>query len=875
MRREDEAAVRAFLEALSPDATRLRFFSGAPDLQWAARHAIDVDYGDRDGLVATTGKGRVVAHAEYVRAEDGDAEVAFAVADEYQGRGLGTILLAHLAESAAEHGIERFSAEVLPENYRMLEVFRESGFASSMHVQPGSVAVESATSISEDAVRRFERRDQIAASAAVQGFLAPASVAVIGASDRRGTVGGELLHNLLAGPFTGRLHAVNRHGGEVQGLPALRSIRDVEEPVELAVIAVPAADVPGVARECAAKGVHSLVVISAGFGETGPEGAKLQNELLGICRHAGMRMIGPNCLGVLNTSDAVRLNATFGPGTPPPGSVGFLSQSGALGLAVIDHARALGIGLSSFVSIGNRGDVSGNDLLQYWEDDPETGVVLLYLESFGNPRRFSRLARRVGRTKPIVAVKSGRSRAGALATASHTGALVAASDVTVDALFRQAGVIRTGTLADLFDVATLLASQPLPRGGRVAIVTNAGGPGIMCADACEAEGLEVAPLGETTRTALAQAVPRAASVTNPVDLLATATPADYRAALDIVSRDPGIDAMIAIFIPPLAVLPDEVAVAVREAAEGLGRDIPVLAVFMSSEGAPPGLRSEALRVPSYAFPENAARALARAAEHSTWREKVEDEPPELEGIRREEAAAVIAEALADESRWLSPEQVARLLDCFGVPMAEARFVRSVAEAGAAAAELGGTLALKAVAPSLLHKTDAGGVALSLHGAEAVERAADEMAGAVGGLGHHLDGFVVQRMAPDGVELLVGVVSDPLFGPVLACGSGGVQTEVIADVAVRLTPVTARDARELLRSLKTYRLLEGYRGQPRADVDALEDIVLRVSALVDAHPEIVELDCNPVIAAPGGAVVVDARIRVAQPAPTRPWPAVDS
>jgi acetate---CoA ligase (ADP-forming) len=693
---------------------------------------------------------------------------------------------------------------------------------------------------------------------------------VLGASRRRGTVAGELFHNLLAAGFNGPVYPVNPKTPVVQSVLAYKSVLEVPGPVDLAVLAVPAPLVVQAAEECAAKGVRALVVVSAGFAETGPEGAQRQRELLAVCRAAGMRLIGPNCLGIVNTDPEVSMDATFGPITPQPGRVGFLSQSGALGLAIIDYANALGLGLSSFVSVGNKADISSNDLLSYWEQDERTGLVLLYLESFGNPRKFARVARRVARTKPVLAVKSGRSAAGARATSSHTGALLAASDVTVDALFHQAGVIRADTLEELFDVASLLANQPIPAGRRVGIVTNAGGPGIMCADACEAGGLEVVQLSPGLQARLADGLPAEAAVANPVDMLASAPPEHYRRAVGLLAGSGEVDAVIAIFIPPLLTDPAEVARAVRDAAAAAG-PVPVLSVTMSAHQLPDEADGAGPRLPRYQFPEDAARALVRAVEYATWRQRPEGHAPELPEACRDEAAALLAEVLAERphSHWLAPDEVARLLACYGLPVAEWRLAGSPEEAGAAAAELGGPVALKAVAPRLVHKTEANAVRLHLTGAGQVRTAAARMAEAVAAQGYTVDGFLVQRMVGDGVELLIGVVHDPSFGPVVACGAGGTAVELLKDVAVRITPLTDLDAAEMVRSLKTFPLLEGYRGAPRADVAALEDLLLRISALVEAHPEIAELDCNPVKALPDGVVVVDARVRVEAATPRLP------
>ena len=868
----DAPEIERLLKGLSDRSRWLRFFSGYPNLGKAVQWATEVDYERRYGLVAISGAdGRVVGHAGFERQPDHPdrAEVALEIADAMQGKGLGTILLGQLAEAANQLGIQVLDAEVLAENHQMVKVFRDCGFPVRTHSLSGYLLIEFPTSLSPEAVERFERREQVAATAAMRCFFEPQAVAVIGASRRRGTVSGELFHNLLAAGFNGPVYPVNPKAPVVQSVVAYKSVLDVPGPVDLAVLALPAPYVVEAAGECAAKGVRAIVVISAGFAETGPEGAQRQRELLAVCRAAGMRLIGPNCLGIVNTDAGVRLDATFGPIVPLPGRVGFLSQSGALGLAIIDYANALGLGLSSFVSVGNKADISSNDLLSFWEQDERTDLVLLYLESFGNPRKFARITRRVTRTKPVLAVKSGRSAAGARATSSHTGALLAASDVTVDALFDQAGVIRTDSLAELFDVASLLANQPVPAGRRVGIVTNAGGPGIMCADACEAGGLEVVQLSPQLQARLAEGLPTEAAVTNPVDMLASAPPEHYRRTVELVAASGDVDAVIVIFIPPLPADAAAVDQAVRDAAAAAG-SVPVLNVVMSSAD-PPLEDGDGPRLPRYQFPEDAAHALVRAVEYGTWRQRPEGQVPELADVRHDEAAALLAAALAEGPgpRWLAPEEVARLLACYGVPIAEWRLAGSPEEAGAAADELGGPVALKAVAPRLVHKTEAGAVRLGLAGAEAVQAAAAEMAAAVAAEGYTVDGFLVQRMVREGVELLVGVVHDASFGPVIACGAGGTAVELLKDVAVRITPLTDLDAAEMVRSLATYPLLDGYRGAPRADVAALEDLLLRVSALVEAHPTIAELDCNPVKVLPDGVVVVDARIRVEPATPPLP------
>ena len=867
---EDEPAMLAFLRGLDPGSRMFRFFSGGTDLEAAARLMLDVDYAQRYGLVAVRGASdEVVAHGNYFGVAPGQAEIAFAIAPGLQGLGLGTLLLAHLAEVAQDNGISVFTAEVMPENHRMIEVFRESGFPAEMSSRPGTIHVELPTSLSDEAVAHFEDRDRIAAQAAIRPFLKPRAVAVIGASREHGTVGGQLFHNALEAGFEGVVYPVNPSADVVQSVRAYPTVTDVPDEVDLAVIAVPAPAVIEVARECADKGVPALVVISAGFAEAGPNGAGLQDRLVEVCRTAGMRLVGPNCLGILNTAEHAQLNVTFAPGTPPRGGVGFATQSGALGLALIDLASDRGLGVSSFASIGNRADITANDFLEYWEEDDATRVALLYIESFSDPRRFSRVARRLGRRLPIVVVKSGRSAAGERATGSHTGALLAASDVTVDALFEQAGVIRTDSLAELLDVAALLENQPLPGGRRVGIITNAGGPGIMCADACEAGGLEVPELPDDMRDRLAGLLPAEAGLLNPVDMIATATAEHYRGTIRALADWDGIDALIVIFIRPLLTRAEDVAAAIREAVEEMPREIPVQAVFMSPQD------HEAISgggVPTHLYPEDAARTLARVMRHVDWRDRPAEEPADFEDVRAEEAAGLIAEALESGNEWMGLEQTARLLDCYRIAIPPWRVAADPEEAGRAADELGGRVALKAQGPGLLHKTETGAVRIGLSGGAEVSRAAEEMDEAIAGTGARRESFVVQAMVEGGVELLVGVVGDPTFGPVLACGAGGTQAELLKDVAVRICPIASDEAQRMLRSLATFPLLTGFRGSPEVDLEAVHELLLRVSAMVETHHEIAELDLNPVLAGPEGALAVDFRVRVKSAPPRRPWPA---
>ncbi len=859
-----------FLEGLDPGSRMFRFASGGTDLEAAARLMVDVDYSQRYGLVAVRGTSDdVVAQGNYFGIEPGQAEVAFTIARGLQGLGLGTLLLAHLAEVAEENGISLFVAEVLPDNHRMIEVFRESGFPIEMSSRPGTIHVELPTSFSDEAISRFEDRDRFAARAAIRPFLEPRAVAVIGASREHGTVGGQLFHNALESGFDGVVYPVNASADVVQSVRAYPSIAEVPDEVDLAVIAVPAPVVIDVARECADKGVPALVVISAGFAETGPDGAELQRRLVDVCRGAGMRLVGPNCLGILNTAQRAHLNVTFAPATPPRGHVGFATQSGALGLALIDLASDRGLGVSSFASIGNRADITANDFLEYWEDDDATRVALLYIESFSDSRRFSRVARRLGHRMPIVVVKSGRSAAGERATSSHTGALLAASDVTVDALFEQAGVIRTDSLAELLDVASLLENQPLPSGRRVGVITNAGGPGIMCADACEAGGLEVPELPQDIRARLGELLPAEAGLLNPVDMIATATAEHYRGTIRTLADWEGIDALIVIFIRPLLTRAEDVAAAIRETVQEMPRELPVQAVFMSPQD---HAAISGGGVPTHLYPEDAARTLARVMRHVEWRDRPAQEPPEFDDVRADEAAAVIAEALDSGSEWMQLEQTARLLECYRIAIPPWGVVPDPEQAGRAAEELGGRVALKAQGPGLVHKTEMGAVRIGLAGRAEVTRAAREMDEAIARAGARRETFIVQAMVEGGVELLAGVVEDPTFGPVLACGAGGTQAELLKDVAVRICPITLDDARRMLRSLATFPLLTGFRGSPEANLDALQELLLRVSAMVEAHHEIAELDLNPVLAGPESAIAVDFRIRVKSAPPRRPWPA---
>jgi acetyl coenzyme A synthetase (ADP forming)-like protein len=858
----DRDRLEDYFIAMSPETRRLRFWGASVDISGVAAAALDQDYLHHLTLLAFSGGGeeKIVGGAQYLGIDEHHAEVSFSVADELQGHGLGSLLLERLAGAASTNGVYTFMAKVLPENHVMIDVFRQSGFDVSIRATPGSIDVEFPTSTTSEAIERFDRRRVEASVNAVQAVLSPSAVAVIGASRDPDSIGGRLFHNLIDGEFRGPVYPVNPKAEVVHGVPAFASVRDVPGPVDVAFVAVPATAVMDAARDAAERHVRALVVISAGFAETGGDGPARQRELLDICRGSGMRLVGPNCMGVVNTDPEVRMNGTFASIRPPEGRVGFLSQSGALGLAVMDHANRLGLGLSSFVSIGNKADIDTNDLIAYWGRDDRTDVILLYLESISDARRFARLAPVVARETPIVVVKSGRSSAGARAAASHTGALLAASDVTVDALFRQSGVIRTETLEEMFDVATLLANQPAPTGNRVGIVTNAGGLGILCADTCAAEGLEIPPLAEATRATLSAFLPAEAATTNPVDMVASADGDDYRRTIVEVARDPGTDAVIVLYIPPLESAAPDVARGIVEAANELAGEVPILTTFMSTRGLPDQLRGAQVRLPSYTFPEQAAIALARASAYGTWRVKPRGVVPAFMDVRVDEAASIVATGLERGDGWLDPSDVDRLLACYGIPTVTSGRAAAPDEVADVARRIGGPVALKAYGPDLVHKTELGAVALRVPVSEVADRARG-MAEAIRANGIEPSGFIVQRMVPDGVEMFVGMTHDPVFGPVLAVGAGGTAVELTRDIAVRVTPITDLDAAEMVRELATFPLLDGYRGAPATDVPAIEHVLLRVSALVEDHPGISELDLNPVMALTDSAVVVDARVRV--------------
>lgn len=856
-----------FVAALSPETKYLRFFGPRTELsRKEVEHFVTVDYHRRMALVALAADD-IIAVARYDALERGDAEVAFVIADEHQGRGLGTLLLEYLAEAARREGITRFVAEVLPTNQRMLRVFREAGYDVLHHfASDGVVHVEFPLEPTTALEENIERRERTAEEHSVARLLEPQSVAVVGASHKPGTIGYHLFLNLLAGGFEGPVYPVNPNTPHVASVPTYASIEDLPHDVDLAIIVVPAPAVLGVIEQCGRKGVRGAVVISAGFSEAGPEGAKHEHEIVRAARAAGMRLIGPNCMGIANLS--LGLNATFAPTAPAAGRVGFLSQSGALGIALLDWTARRGFGISTFVSVGNKADISGNDLLQYWEDDTATDVILLYLESLGNPQKFSRLARRISKHKPIVAVKSGRSAAGSRAASSHTAA-AASTEAAVTALFQQTGVLRVDTLEELFDLADVLSSQPLPAGNRVAIVGNSGGPGILAADACTAAGLEVAPLASETQAVLRDTLGPNAAVANPVDMVASATPAHYEATIRAVLADHGVDSLIVIFTPPLVTRPDEVAAAVATATASATK--PVVANFLASRETPGALKGDDRghsRIPLFLSPEPAAIALGRCAQYAVWKERPLGSIPSFDDARRDDARELIDGFLHanPEGGWLPAPLAAKLLGSYGVPVADVVPARGADDAAAAARTAGFPVALKAMVRGVVHKTELGAVRLDLRDEAAVREAYDDLHGR---LHEQLDQMVVQPMVPDGVETIVGLVQDASFGPLVMFGMGGIATELLADRAFRMLPMTDIDATELVRSLRASPLLFGYRNTPPADVRALEQLVLRVAALATDASELAELDLNPVITSEHGAVAVDVKARLAPVAPPGP------
>jgi acetyltransferase len=696
----------------------------------------------------------------------------------------------------------------------------------------------------------------------LDAIFRPRSIAVIGASRKPNTIGYQILENLVRHGYAGAVYPVNPTAASVHSIRAYPSVEEVPDEVDMAVIVVPKQHVVEAAEACGRKGVKGLVVISAGFAEVGGSGVERQKALMEIVRRHGMRLVGPNCMGVLNTAPDRSMNATFAPTMPPAGPVSFMSQSGAMGVTILDYAKEYGIGISQFVSVGNKPDVSGNDLIQYWAEDERTGVILMYLENFGNPRKFTQLAREITKKKPIIAVKSGRTGAGARAASSHTGAL-AGTDAATDALLRQCGVIRVDTVEEMFDLAMAFSHQPIPRGNRVAIVTNAGGPGIIIADACEANGLEVTALSEGTTALLAKHFPEEASLANPIDMIASANAQSYRIAVEAVLADPNVDAVIATFVPPLGIRQEDVAEAIVSVAAQA--DKPVMAVLMGREGLPQGLAElNAAGIPGYRFPESAVRSLAAMYRHRRWLERPVGQVGAFD-VDREAVERIIAAAREEGREKLSETEVMRILQAYGIPVAPYHVARTADEAARAAEELGWPVVMKVLSERIIHKSDVGGVIVGVEDEvelrAAFARLTTEVPARAGIGAEMVDGVLVQKMVPRGKETIIGMTLDPQFGPVLMFGLGGIYVEALKDVVFRVQPVTDEDAAEMVRAIRGIRLLEGVRGEPASDLGAVEETIQRISQLVGDHDAIRE-NVNPWMAFPEGGVAVDGRIRIA-------------
>jgi len=889
-RPQDKEAVRQMHAQMSPSNIYLRFFSLSPASaeREAARITRPPD-AEHCALLAWLGD-ELVGVASYEPAgPPGVAEIAFSVTDHMHGRGVGTLLLDHLVSDARLRGLRAFTAETLAGNVAMLRVFADAGLAAKRQMSDG--VVETTFPLpSDEADQRLRiylesvaRRERSADVASLRSLLEPSCVAIVGASRKPGRVGHAILRNVVQAGFAGRIYAVNPHAKSVLGVACVPAVADLPEPADVAVIAVPAASVNAVADECGRRGVRSIVVVTSGIGaETGA-------ELLATCRRHGMRLVGPNCFGV--AVPAHGLNATFAGAGSLPGSAGLVVQSGGIGIAVLEHLTRLGIGVSSFASVGDKYDVSSNDMLMWWEQDNATRLGVLYVESFGSPRRFARTARRVGRRFPVLTVIGGRSAAGQRAAASHTAA-AATPLVTQEALFGQAGVIATTSLGELVDAAALLACQPLPAGDRVAIVSNAGGAGVLAADACGDNDLRVATLAERTQQRLRRLLPGGATVAGPVDTSAAVSQRAFRDCLERVARDDGVDAVMAITVPTALGHLDPAILAADVAK-------PLVAVMLDqqesvrllhrSPGRRPGGAAQANdgdeaaaanspaadspavdAIPCYLYPESAARALGHAVRYSAWRSSSQGRVPELAGIRQDDARQLVARFLADRhlGGWLPPGQVADLLHCYGVALVPTVEAADADVAVRAAASLGdAAVVLKADVEGLVHKSDAGAVLLDLRTEQDVRRGYTELSRR---FGDRLRRVLVQPMITDGVEVLIGVVHEPVFGPLMVFGLGGVATDVLGDHTARLTPLTDVDADGMIRGIRAAPLLTGHRGSTPADLDSLAELLLRVSRLADEIPEVAELDLNPVIARPDGASPVDARIRIVPAEPADPF-----
>jgi acetate---CoA ligase (ADP-forming) len=870
---DDEDRLMSFFLRLSGRTIYLRFHHVLTSLSREEAHQYAViDYENTFAAVATLGEGaeeKIIGVGRYWRlVHPNRAEIAFIVEDPHQRKGIGTHLLESLAVAARENGIDVFEAEVLQENTDMIDVLQDSGFQQLSRVveSRGWRGVYSITP-TPLAEQKSAEREKVASIASLKKFMRPRSIAVIGASNKPG-IGNALVKDLIKHEYNGIIYPVNPRDEVVSSIKAYPSVLDIPGEVDLALIAVAAERMQPIIEECGRKGVRSLVIITAGFSEMGGEGIEREKKLLKTAGAYGMRIIGPNCLGIQNTNPQVNMNASFAPIYPLHGKTAFGSQSGALGGAIISYAIQINLGLSNFVSIGNGADVSGNELLQYWAEDEDTELILLYLESFGNPRRFARIARETTLKKPVVVVKSGRSAVGARAAASHTGAL-ASDDTATAALIRQTGMIRCDTLEELFDTALLLSNQPIPKGKRVGILTNGGGAGIMAADALANFGFQIPVLSDKGRAELKSFLPPKSSFTNPVDTTAAVSPDQYRQALKVLLSEE-IDALIIIYIPPMQFLVQMMQDVIREMApEFRKKGITLMANFLGIESRLIIGSKEEGYVPTYVFPESTAGALAKSYEYRERLNRPEGSVPAFDDIDKPAAHAVIQAAVTRADGhpvWLDTDEIVRLFSAYGIRFATSAVADTAQAAVKMAETIGYPVALKLFSSTISHKTDVGGVILNLKSADEVRQAYSRIEQNLDNIARRaeMQGVTVQKMLSGGIELIIGVAQDKFFGPLIMFGLGGIYTELFKDVNFRIHPLTDYDAREMISSFKARKLLDGWRGAPPADTAAVEELLLRISALIEDLPEIQELDLNPLIALPRGegCIVADARISVA-------------
>jgi acetyltransferase len=692
----------------------------------------------------------------------------------------------------------------------------------------------------------------------LKNIFQPKSIAVIGASARKGSIGREILHNIIINEFNGKVFPVNPKAGVIHSIKCYPSISSVPDKVDMAIIAVPRDAVAAVAEQCGQKGVKGIVVISAGFREVGGRGTELENDLMVIVRRYNMRMVGPNCFGVVNTDPEYSLNCTFGKSRVLPGKVGFISQSGGLGEAIMNHARILGLGFSTVVSIGNKADVSANDILEFFRDDPRTEIILLYLENFGNPRNFTKIAREISRTKPIVAVKAGRTRQGAAAASSHTGAL-AELDLGVDALFDQCGVLRVSSIEELFDVAAAIANQPIPKGNRVAIVSNAGGPGLLATDALVSLGMDLRPYDGETKAKLKKALTGQGEVHNPLDLVAGAGGAAFKAALNVIKNDDNYDSIFTIFVPPVTIDQMEVAHSIVEGIKDCKK--PILTCFMGvGEGSTAIDYLKTNKIPVYIFPEAVAKTLSQIDIYRRWLERPIGKVKTFK-VNKQAVRDIIDEHVAQDEKAIIGRKALEILHHYGIPASLYEIGRSEEETVALASKIGFPVVLKINTPAILHKTEFGAVMVDLRNEKEVSEGFRSLKNKVKTLRKKEEfSVVVQEMITGGIETVIGMSTDPSFGPLIMFGLGGVYVEILKDVAFRISPLTDIDVDEMVRNLKSYPLLNGFRGAKAVDLPTLKESLMRLSQLVTDFDQFAEIDINPFMACPDKkkSKAVDAR-----------------